>query len=403
MSSYLKFQTELLRKIKAKTAKPLPIEIEEAYSNTPRHLFIREYFEYDEKEWKKIVQGVEPTEQQLSQFYEDGTIFLMPPSEDYGASTISQPSFVLLMLDMLQLKPGHKVLEIGAASGWNASLIGKLVGHGGRVYSVEIIPDLAKLAEETISLQKIENVTVIGGDGGAGYPEEAPYNRITYTAGSYDVPFTLHSQLKDDGILLFVLKNKAGGDHLFLFKKTTDHLVSINSMACGFVPLSGEYRNLAEAPIDIATVPFWTEIKDKLIFKQSFWWGSTSPNQFYYAIKTIGINSFLSITEPLFEAFKAIEDGKPTSGYPYFGLVDHENKSIAIFKDDMLLGYGNDKALKRLKKSISFWLDKGMPNASCFELKVYSPDTNLKLKKNQWLTKKGSSQLLWTLDDNYKV
>jgi protein-L-isoaspartate(D-aspartate) O-methyltransferase len=401
MSSYLKFQAELLHKIKTKAVKSLPKEIEEAYLNTPRHLFVREYFKFEEEEWKKIVVGEEPAEDQLSEFYKDDTIALMPASEKYGWSSISQPSFVLLMLDMLKLKPGHKVLEIGAASGWNASLIGKLVGPGGHVYSIEIIPDLAKLAGKTISRQKIENVTVIEGDGGQGYTNEAPYDRITYTAGSYNIPFALHSQLKEDGILLFILKNKAGGDTLFLLKKKADHLVSINSMPCGFVALSGEHQNLAEAPIDIAAIPFWMETKDQLIFKQSFWWGSISPTAFYHALKTIGISSFLYITEPLFEAFEAEKNGESSTGYPFFGLVDHENKSVAIFKDDLLLGYGNDKALKRLKKSISFWLDKGMPNASCFELKVYAVDAKLKPKKNQWLTKKSSSQLLWALDDNY--
>ncbi len=61
-------------------------------------------------------------------------------------STISQPSFVLRMLDMLQLRPGHRVFELGAGSGWNAALMGHLVGPEGQVFSLELIPEVARAA-----------------------------------------------------------------------------------------------------------------------------------------------------------------------------------------------------------------------------------------------------------------
>ena len=81
------------------------------------------------------------------------------------ASTISQPSLVLRMLDMLQIEPGQKVFELGAGSGWNAALLGQLVGSAGHVYSLEILPDIAHRAAAAIQSLAIGNVSIIEGDG----------------------------------------------------------------------------------------------------------------------------------------------------------------------------------------------------------------------------------------------
>jgi len=69
----------------------------------------------------------------------------------------SQPSFVLRMLDMLQLQPGQTVFELGAGSGWNAALMGHLVGPEGRVFSLELIPEVARAAAKAVQRAGITN------------------------------------------------------------------------------------------------------------------------------------------------------------------------------------------------------------------------------------------------------
>jgi len=125
--------------------------------------------------------------------------------EDYPLSighgqTISQPYTVALMLQELEFKKGDKVLEVGTGSGWNAALISYLVGEKGKVYSVEIVKELAEKAKE--KLQNYRNVTVLNISAARGLPEYAPYNKIILTAAPKELAKEFNEQLADGGTLL---------------------------------------------------------------------------------------------------------------------------------------------------------------------------------------------------------
>jgi protein-L-isoaspartate(D-aspartate) O-methyltransferase len=125
--------------------------------------------------------------------------------EDYPLSigyrqTISQPFTVAFMLQELELKKGDKVLEIGTGSGWNAALISSIVGEEGKVYSVEVIEELAEKAKN--KLKNYKNVTVFDGDASRGIPEYAPYDKIILTAAPKELAEEFKEQLTNDGILL---------------------------------------------------------------------------------------------------------------------------------------------------------------------------------------------------------
>lgn len=113
----------------------------------------------------------------------------------YGA-TISQPYIVALMTDLLNVAPTHKVLEVGTGSGYQAAILSGLVDH---VYSIEIIDPLAKRAAQQLAALGYANVTVRSGDGYAGWPEQAPFDRTIVTAGADHVPQPLLDQLKPGG------------------------------------------------------------------------------------------------------------------------------------------------------------------------------------------------------------
>jgi protein-L-isoaspartate(D-aspartate) O-methyltransferase len=307
MHAFEPFQQELLKTIKNSFRRPLPADIEQAFLSTPRHVFIHKYYEPNGKGWALVEINDDNLALKLPQLYHDAPMTLVVDGDNSVPSTISQPSFVLYMLDKLQLRENHSVLEIGAASGWNAAMMGKLVRPGGTIHSVEIIPELAKSAGETISAQGMTNVHIIAGDGGDGYAPGAPYDRIVFTVGSYDIPSAFYDQLKDDGLLLMALKNKGYGDNLVLFKKVDGHFESIDNSACSFVSLRGKYQMNELKAIDIASIPFWADIKDQVIGKQPFWCGGKSQNNQYFLWKAMGLISFLSVTEPSFEVFKLKE------------------------------------------------------------------------------------------------
>jgi protein-L-isoaspartate(D-aspartate) O-methyltransferase len=314
-----------------------------AFLATPRHLFVRQYRERATKEWNAINEG--NLHQHLATLYADHSLTLFGDDDDNVPSTISQPSFVLRMLDLLQFQPGQTVLELGTGSGWNAALIGQLVGPSGRVYSLEIIPEMAQRAADTLAELRITNVQVMTADGGDGYARGGPYDRIAFTAGTYDLPRHFYEQTKPGGLLLAVIKNEGGGDNLFLLRKVDEHFESIYSMPCGFVQLSGKYKVASLDPITIETVPEWNELKHREIGRRPLWWGGKGREWFMW--QTVGIRSFLGVTEPLFRAFKIPRTHEAATEYHYFGLWDRDSMSLVLARDDELISYGSATATER--------------------------------------------------------
>jgi protein-L-isoaspartate(D-aspartate) O-methyltransferase len=121
-----------------------------------------------------------------------------PLSIGYGA-TISQPYIVAAMSELLNPKPHHKVLEIGTGSGYQAAILAHLVRD---VYTIEIVPELAKSAAETLRRLSYKNVYVRQGDGYKGWPEQAPFDGIILTAAPPQVPQALINQIKPGGVLV---------------------------------------------------------------------------------------------------------------------------------------------------------------------------------------------------------
>ena len=113
--------------------------------------------------------------------------------------TISQPYIVASMTELLGVRPGDKVLEIGTGSGYQTAILARLAG---RVYSMEIVGPLAKEAAARLKEMGLRNVEVRAGDGYQGWPEEAPFDRIIVTAAPPELPPALLAQLKNGGRLV---------------------------------------------------------------------------------------------------------------------------------------------------------------------------------------------------------
>jgi len=116
----------------------------------------------------------------------------------YGA-TISQPYIVAAMTELLEVSKRHRILEIGTGSGYQSAILAELAGQ---VFSIEVIPQLARSAMATLRRLGYENVHVRAGDGYRGWPEEAPFDRILLTAAPLDIPSVLVDQLTRGGRLI---------------------------------------------------------------------------------------------------------------------------------------------------------------------------------------------------------
>jgi protein-L-isoaspartate(D-aspartate) O-methyltransferase len=150
--------------------------------------------------------------------------------------TISQPYIVALMTDLLDPQPDHVVLEIGTGSGYQAAVLSQLVR---RVYSIEVIPELAEEARNRLARLGCDNVTVRVGDGNAGWPEHAPFDGILVTAAAPVVPDELVAQLRSGGRMVMPIGQQQHQD-LILIEKTDDGAVRQRSLLpVAFVPLVG--------------------------------------------------------------------------------------------------------------------------------------------------------------------
>jgi protein-L-isoaspartate(D-aspartate) O-methyltransferase len=164
-----------------------------------------------------------------SRAYEDRPL---PIGEE---QTISQPYIVALMSQSLLLTGTETVLEVGTGSGYQAAVLSRLAR---RVYSIEIIPQLAKIARERLATLGYDNITVIVGDGSQGWVQSGPYQAIMVTAAAPHVPPRLLEQLADGGHL--VLPVGSGDDqHLLRLRKAKGEVTREDLGPVRFVPLVG--------------------------------------------------------------------------------------------------------------------------------------------------------------------
>ncbi len=122
------------------------------------------------------------------------------PLPIFEGQTISQPTTVAMMLELLEVKQDSKILEIGTGSGYNAALLSKLTKN--KVVSVERIKKLVDFAKKNLKKAGIKNVEVIYGDGTKGYKKQAPYDRIIATCGAKNIPDAWKTQLAEGGLIV---------------------------------------------------------------------------------------------------------------------------------------------------------------------------------------------------------
>ncbi len=181
----------------------------DAMLTVPRHLFV--------------------PEAQRAQAYGD---FPLPIG---NGQTISQPYIVAFMTQALDLRPEHRVLEIGTGSGYQAAVLSTLSGE---VYTIEIVPSLAEQARETLSALGYRNVQVRTGNGYLGWPEHAPYDRIMVTAAPDEVPPALLEQLAVGGLMAIPVGTAS--QQLRILRRTATGSELLDTLPVRFVPMTNK-------------------------------------------------------------------------------------------------------------------------------------------------------------------
>lgn len=171
---------------------------------------------------------------------------LFVPQADLGAAyrdaphpiglgqTISQPTVVAMMTQALDLHGTERVLEIGTGSGYRAAILGKMAKE---VYSIEIHEELAMEAKARLAKLGYANVVVRAGDGYAGWPEHAPFDRIVLTAAPDELPKALVEQLAEGGVIVAPVGPEGWMQRLIRYRKVKGKLVEEDLGGVMFVPM----------------------------------------------------------------------------------------------------------------------------------------------------------------------
>jgi protein-L-isoaspartate(D-aspartate) O-methyltransferase len=151
--------------------------------------------------------------------------------------TISQPYIVALMTDLLEIEDDHRILEIGTGSAYQAAVLGELAA---KVYTIEIIPELAEMAKERLTALGYTNIVAFQGDGYYGLEKEAPFDGIIVTAAASHIPPPLVAQLKPGGVMVIPVGGPFLTQELIRVRKQSDGTITSEQLLpVAFVPLTG--------------------------------------------------------------------------------------------------------------------------------------------------------------------
>ncbi|MEV5104654.1 methyltransferase, FxLD system [Streptomyces massasporeus] len=173
----------------------------------------------------------------LESAYKEDAVPIKHDEHGEMISCISAPSIVATQLEQLGAQPGHKILEAGAATGYNAALLGKIVSPGGQVWTLDVDQDLVAGASQHLAEAGVGNATAVMADGAAGLPEHAPYDRIIFTVGAGDVPVKILDQLAPGGRLVLPMRIRGSISRSFAFERDGDTWKTVSCEMATFIPL----------------------------------------------------------------------------------------------------------------------------------------------------------------------
>ncbi len=277
-----------------------------------------------------------------------------------SVSSSSAPNIMAVMLEQLAAQPGHRVLEIGAGTGYNAALLAHLVGPAGAVVSIDLDPQITAEAIDHLARAGTSGVEVVTGDGWLGARDHGGFDRIIATVEVWDISPHWDAQLRDGGILVVPLWLRPGLAVVIAFEKAPAGLVSRSMHYCGFVPFRGPHAGPprrvvvsggADGAKDAEGGSTWVAELDEATTARSELLAAlvdgprhTTPAP----ALVVGCNTRLALEEP--DSVTFFDTG--TKGRSAVGLFDAGAGSLALLDGTSIIGFGPDACRQRLVASL---------------------------------------------------
>lgn len=322
----------------------------------------------------------------LPLIYSDEVMRHVGPHGELLPSSNSQPSYILFLLQLLDLAAGHRVLEIGSGSGWLAAVMAKLVGPAGRVSGVELLPDLAAQSRTDLASLAIGNLEVVTGDGAFGHPGGAPFDRAIITAATWDLPVALFDQVAPGGRILVPVELRSGdGCDVTVLQHRGDAFVAERAVPGWFVPLQGAQQTRGAA---LETPPRGDpEARCGLPLGML---GPHGPMPVAAQFR-----AFLGRTEPGFVSLPSTRSMAQGGKLPPFGIADPEDGSLALWQSGEIARHGGPRAAKRLARAYASWAELGLPGLAAFQLEIHRAEAAPSATETQWVEARGKTALVW--------
>jgi protein-L-isoaspartate(D-aspartate) O-methyltransferase len=380
----------------------LPERFRNAVAATPRHTFVHRFRLSGGPLRDRIDEGslrdndADPVGE-LADIYSDAVMIHVDASGERLPSTNSQPSYVLWLLDLLDLRPGQRVLEIGSGSGWLAAVMAQLVGKGGHVTGMEIIPELAAQSQADLERLGIDNVSVLAADGAEGHAAGAPFDRVMITAASWDLPTVLFDQVAEGGRVLVPVELRGGGCQVTVLRRERQSFVAERAVPGWFVPLLGPGQQRPALRVALAELPFWDEI------------GRFPPQRVPLPLAMgpddvagSAVAAFCAFLGRTAADFAIFSDGDPPEQRPWlpaepFGILDQAGHSVALWSRGELLAYGGASAMRALAQAYANWTSCGLPGLAGFALQVVRIGSAPVGNGRVWTEPRGETALVWRL------
>jgi protein-L-isoaspartate(D-aspartate) O-methyltransferase len=327
--------------------------------------------------------------------YRDEAIVTKRDQLGLPTSSSSQPTIMAIMLDQLRAARGHRVLEVGTGTGFNAALLAHIVGPKGRVFSIDLDQDVVDRAEENLSAAGCERVTVLTADGALGHPERAPYDRIIATVGVWDLAPAWLEQLAPDGRIVVPLDLR-GVQRSVAFEREGDHWSSRSARPCGFMRMRGSLTgpegtfvldadtHLTLSLPDVSALAGDLDaeaVVEALDDPETEVATGVTPDGFELLD---GFGLWLAIRESRWFALSEADpgsrlrdaplqtpEGRATAGI----LDDYGLATMRLGKDGELVVAGADQPANELARQITAWDEAGRPGSKGLRIDAYPPGT----------------------------